>query len=250
MKKLLLVAALTIFIFSCKKDESLTKGEELLNQNGISVTVSPKGFLNFKTKQDIAKFSILISEKTNELLIFQNLKNEGFKAKINNISSKNSNLDEVYNLFFNKDGILEVENTILKITNDNKYLLALLEQNLDEIEFENLVNEDYNIKKMKKINIIREANFNLLNFMQMSRDDESISTLSDATGVPMFGAQTTSYGNVSIGSTHYNGVGSCVQTFCTKKITRHYIMWILVQTDTPVYDNCYDVQVTPPPGGC
>jgi len=191
MKKTLLGSILLcgIFLSSCKKDNSTYQENEITATNNIAVSVTPKGYLKFTTTKDIVELSKkLFDPKTKESVLTE-LTEKGFKNRKSNITSYSSNPTSPYDLIFNSDGLLEVENVIMKITDDDKFIYTLKEKQANSTTFNNLVKEVFDTLTMNKINVDRNAvsPFNFAEFMALNPNGQQEVLSKAILRKPMFG---------------------------------------------------------------
>ncbi len=217
---------MTVLFFSCKKDnlQNPIEEEEVLTvKNGVSV--SSRGYLVFKTVDEMVRFGkLLIIDKDEKLLT--ELKNDGFKSRKANETDFSRNPNSIYSTIFNAQGLLQINDVIMKITDDDLFLYTLLQQYADAATMTNLINEVYIPTKMNKINVDRELteNFSLIDFTAENPYGK-LEALNGGTAGrrPMFGNQSQPH-------TVYNpdiyNPGMCSWT-TTPYITT-YVFWVNV----------------------
>jgi hypothetical protein len=162
------------------------------------------------------------------------------------MESRSSDSTSPYDLIFNFDGLLEIDNVILKISDDEKFIYTLKEDYVNTTTFNNLVSEIFDAMTMNKINTDRNVSseFNFSEFMIQHPSGVEEARTNANLRRPMFGQTTTTANNVPIGTGQYNIVtGGCDQTVC--EVTHHtqYIFWINVD-EWDTLDNCHTIPGT------
>jgi len=224
MKNLLLSSFLlfgSLIFVSCKKDNGPSQEKEMSAKNNSGVSVSSRGYLKFATTNDIVVFSKkLLNPATRETTISE-LNDKGFKNRKSNIASRDYDPNNPYDLIFNKDGVLEIENVIIKITDDDKFIFTLKEEFANEENFNKLINMVYDELIMNKLNVERNINeeFNLMSFIVQFPNGINEALNNTESKRPMFGSTSTDCQIFSY--------GPCMWEECT---VNHYFFWILVST--------------------
>lgn len=120
-----------IFLFSCKK-ESIKENANLdaTTTDIINMKVSPKGYLIFPSVQDLLKYDKALSSESKNLIV-HNLALKGFKHRDLSNSLFARDQDSPYNYYFDTDGLMQIANVLIKISDDDKFLYIVKEQNLD-----------------------------------------------------------------------------------------------------------------------
>lgn len=149
----------TFFIVSCSKNGREPQATELSKLNGIekTVAVSKTGFLVFATLKDAVAFNNLLT-KTNKEDVFAYLVEKGFKRRKYSAQSRSAeeSLDSTYNVYFNEDGLVQLENIIMKISGDEKFIYTMTEENLTNETLAEIITESYNAGIMNKITLGRQ----------------------------------------------------------------------------------------------
>jgi hypothetical protein len=248
LKFLVIPIFMMLVFFSCKKDNSqnpINDEEVLAFKKGVSV--SSRGYLVFNTAEDIVKFAKLLVIDNDDKLLTE-LKGDGFKSRKANQTDLSRDPNSIYSSIFNAQGLLQVNDVIMKITDDDLFLYTLLQQYADATTMNNLINEVYDLTKMNKIKVDRELteNFSLIDFTAANPYGR-LEALNGGTAGrrPMFGSVSSTSNIVPVGSGHYNtGTGSCVQWICNVTTTTTYVFWINVGHNTE-YNGCHEVGVAP-----
>jgi hypothetical protein len=227
LKFLVIPIFMMVVFFSCKKDNSLnavSDEEVLVVKKGVSVSSS--GYLVFNTAEDIVKFGKLLVIDNAEKLLTE-LKSDGFKSRKANQTDLARNPNSIYSLIFNAQGLLQVNDVIMKITDDDVFLYTLLQQYADAATMNNLINEVYDPIKMNKINVDREltANFSLINFTAENPYGQLEALNSGTVGRrPMFGSHTNHWQGIT--NPEYNAIGQCVSYTTQYTQSTTYVFWI------------------------
>jgi hypothetical protein len=227
LKFLVIPIFMMVVFFSCKKDNSLkvVSDEEVLRVKK-EVSVSSSGYLIFSKAEDIVKFGKLLVIDNDEKLLHE-LKADGFKSRKANQTDLARNPNSIYSSIFNAQGLLQVNDVIMKITDDDKFLYTVIQQYADAATMTNLINEVYDPIKMNKINVDREltTNFSLLDFT-VANPFGTLEALTNRTAPnrPMFGSRTRSWSSTT--ETGYNAIGQCVSYTTDYSQTTTYIFWI------------------------
>ena len=214
----------TFFTISCKKESNpIETGNELGVANGV--IVNSRGYLSFKSSNDIVEFGKRLNSSKKES-IMSDLRKKGFKSRSNS-SSFSRAPNSIYNLIFNEEGLLQVDDVIMKITDDDKFLYTLKEGISDSVTFNKLLNEIYDGLKMNKINVDRSLleEFNLIDFTAENPFGELEALYNADQKRPMFGGATILSSDTD--PAFYNtGTGQCEQ--CTNYYSQSvtYIFWI------------------------
>lgn len=245
MKKTLLGSILLcgiLFFSSCKKDNSQNQEMETTAPNNNAVSISPKGYLNFNSTSDLIAFSKKLFNPNTKENVIADLAEKGFKNRKLNIASRNSDPASPYNLIFSSDGLLEVDNVIMKITDDDKFIYTLKEEYANGTTFNNLVNEVFDALRMNKINVDRNATaqFNFAEFMTQNPNGQQEALNNAGLRRPMFGTVNGQPHTQTYGSPQYTPYGNCQIMQCTVTHHTQYVFWINIdEWDTQT--NCHFV---------
>lgn len=214
-----------LFFSSCQKDNSLNNEVETTKVNNLAVSLIPQGFLKFNTSNDFIAFSKKILNAETKESVLKDLSEKGFKSRNFNIASRNSDTTNPYNLIFNADGLLEIDNVIMKISDDDQFLYTMKEEYSNPETFNGLVNEVYNAIKMNKINVNRNltAEFNFSDFSTQNPFGVEEARNNASLRRPMFGHVTSTSTSSSDG---YDVYGNCIHTVVTTTSNDGYIFWI------------------------
>lgn len=224
---ILYAIAFILLISSCKKEVNVNNSSDKKNLNSkIDVSVSSKGYLNFKTSDDIIKYGLAIKNADNFDSLLSVLKTNGFKCRSHRASMYARGTNSVYDLIFNEEGLVQVDDVIMKITSDEKFLYTLKVEYSNPETFEKLLAEIYDGLKMNKINVDRKLTeeFNLIDFTSENPFGKLESLYNETEKRrPMFGTVTNNFTTTSYG---YNVYGQCQE--CTHSYTQTvtYVFWI------------------------
>ena len=253
MKKLLSSSIIFVFVIfsSCKKDTSLNNNVIQSSSSKINYSLSTKGYLNFKSTNDIVAFGKKLLDPKTKVTLLEELSEMGFKKRNVSTSLRPTDPSNPYNIIFNSDGILEVNNVIIKITDDDKFLITLKELYLNDASFNNLVNAVYDPSKMNKINVDRNVavQFDLVGFTNINPYGHEEELNTEAEKVPFFGKRRLSTKTVVGQSETNTGTGGCHAMSCTRTTWGYYAAWILVDT-WEVDTDCHYVYVAAYNGQC
>ncbi|MFZ1527598.1 MAG: hypothetical protein WAT19_02535 [Ferruginibacter sp.] len=209
-------------LFSCKKENSIAPSD-LTNE---SYVIKPGGYLAFKNVEDVVSFGKTIMNPTASAQILEELEQKGFKKRhsLSQLTSRDPN--SIYSLIFNEEGLLQVDNVIMKITDDDKFLYTLKEEMSDPETFNKLLNEVYDGLKMNKINVDRDLTevFDLIDFTADNPFGKLESLYAGTEKRPMFGSNTNTW-EVTTEPT-YDAYGNCVSYTTTYSQTTTYIFWV------------------------
>jgi hypothetical protein len=224
--KLVYIFALLLLISSCRKEKNVDVALNVQNfDTKIDVTVTPKGHLFFKTSNDIVKYGLAIKNSNTFDSLLSDLKEKGFKCRNQRTSINARESNSVYNLIFNEEGLVQVDDVIMKITSDDKFLYTLKEEYSNSETFDKLLAEIYDGLKMNKINVDRKLTeeFNFIDFTAENPFGKLESLYNETGKRPMFGTVTNNFTTTSYG---YNVYGQCQQ--CTHSYTQTvtYVFWI------------------------
>jgi hypothetical protein len=249
LKFLVIPIFILIAFFSCKKDNSLNR---VTNEESLSVkkevSVSSRGFLIFNTEQDIVKFGKLLMIDNDEKLINE-LKSEGFKSRKINQTDLARNPNSIYSSIFNAQGLLQVNNVIMKITDNDLFIFTLLQENADAATMASLINEIFIPSKMNKINVDRDltTNFSLIDFTALNPYGQLELLNSGIAGKrrPMFGSSINEWETTT--NPEFNAIGQCVSYTTQYSQTTTYVFWIGFQGSTSVGNTVTNIL---PPSAC
>jgi len=225
---------------SCKK--------ESINQSTIepvaksNVILTSNGYLKFPTQQSIIEFGQKLMNPNKKQDALAELTRMGFKNRGLNASVTGRDPNSIYSLIFDENGMLEVDNIIMKITDDDKFIYTLKEELASPDAYAKLLQEIYDGFKMNKINVERklEEDFSLIDFTSENPFGKLEELYSGAGKRHMFGSQQHTYNVVD--PAFYNLYGTCTQCTNTYSYTTTYIFWIGFNS-TPEYtgQNCVTV---------
>lgn len=151
-----------------------------------NITVSSKGYLMFHSVNDIVAYSKLLNSSSRDSVL-SNLQSKGFLKK-STIYMYSKEGDDPYNLYFDEDGLMQVEDILIKISSNEKFLYIIKEQNLDPELYSKLISEIYDELKMDKINVDRlEENFDLLGMVDFTPFGINETENTSGNKRPMFG---------------------------------------------------------------
>lgn len=227
MKKTLIFSLFVAILFttSCKKENTTTENESK-NEIQDGVSVNSKGYLVFQSSKALIEFGKKLNSKKSDHTL-ADLQEKGFKnrsMKSSLLQARNSN--SIYSLIFNEDGLLQVDDIILKITDDDKFLYTLKEEFSNPETYNKLVNEIYDSNKMNKINVDRslEIDFDLVEYTDENPFGEFENLYGAQQNRPMFGTKDKEIDQPD--PAFYNPLGQCKQ--CTQHYvqTVTYIFWI------------------------
>jgi hypothetical protein len=189
----------TFFAASCSKKGSEPQAIDVSKLNGIEkiVSVSNKGYLVFASKKDAVEFDKLLA-KSNKEDVDNYLASKGFKRRKHNALARTNEeaSDSPYDVYFNEDGLLQLENIIMRITGDEQFIYTITEDNLTEETLTQIINESYEAGLMNKITVDRDKDveFDITLFI----DEHPNGVVEDAqqgtaSRRPMFGTTTHCY---------------------------------------------------------
>ena len=224
MKNLLLSSFLlfgSLCFISCKKDNVPSLEKEMSAKNNFGVSVSSRGYLKFATTSDIVEFTKKLQNPSIREKTITELNEKGFKKRKSNIASREYDPNNPYDLIFNQDGVLEIENVIIKITDDDKFIFTLKDEFANEENFNKLINMVYDELIMNKLNVERNINeeFNLMSFIVQFPNGINEAFNNTESKRPMLGSK---YIDCQLFSD-----GTCMWEECT---VNYYVLWILVST--------------------
>lgn len=218
--------SLFFVIESCKKENSsqLVSDSNLQKQSSVlnRISVSPNGYLVFNNRKDLKEYSDLIHSDNKQLVISQ-LISKGFqkKQKATSYFAKGDSDEDPYIEFFDQDGLLQVEDILIKISSDEKFFYIVKEQNLDPDVYSKFLSEFYDELKMDKINVDRLNEdfdmFALIDYTPFGINEPEFAVEEKR---PCIGSTTTNYYPQPIA----NGDGTC--QFWHQPIMHHYFLWI------------------------
>ena len=134
--------------------------------------------------------------------------------------------DDPYDVYFDQDGLMQVEDILIKISSNEKFLYIIKEQNLDPELYNKLISEIYDELKMDKINVDRlEESFDLLGMVDYTPFGINEPEITNEDKRPMFGSQGHTY-TVTDPAFYNTQTGGCQQCTNTYSYTTTYIFWI------------------------
>ena len=225
MKQFLKFSTFLIILFSfvsCKKENTDLQSNQasaLEPQNKPEwsvlnrINVHANGFLVFAKRNDLLEYSKLINSPSKELTL-KYLSSKGFEQKPANLSITSREGDDPYATVFDSNGLLQVEDILMKISNDEKFFYIVKEQNLDPAVYTKLLAELYDELKMNKINVDRvNENFNMFAVIDYTPFGINEPLITTAEKRPCIGTGVVTHNMVN--GCHY----TCLQ---------NYFLWIPV----------------------
>lgn len=214
----------------CKKDKSFfsenTDPNLLGRESIISINLDPRGFLKFN-EEDLTEFYSVLSSYSHED-IQESLTEDGFSSLGQlNFNSSNTDFynipleDEQVHYILSEDGIVQVENVIMKISDDFTYVIAVTEENIDSTIFNMLKEGYYDSDKMNKFTFSQDGNeLDIVEFALVMPSGHEDSAPVGQYRVPFWGTTTT---YVLTWIPNAENPGMC--NFATYKYHRVYRFW-------------------------
>lgn len=219
----LMTLILVLLFCSCKKEYNQPKTEDL-QQNDI--VVKTEGYIAFKNQSVLIEFTKKLMNPDFGNSFIADLQKKGFKKRQGNTNIYSRDPNSIYSLIFNQDGLLQVDNIIMKISEDDKFLYTLKEDMTDSATFNKLINEIYDGLKMNKISVDRNLSeeFSLIDFTSENPFGKLESLYGGDEKRPMFGTVVT-FPTIT-DPPFYTGNGNC--EVCTHSYIQYttYIFWI------------------------
>lgn len=163
-----------------------------VNYNGYTLEMSDNGYLVFQSVEDVQHyFDYVLSHNISEIITLHN--NLGFVP----LAGNNQNIDkENYPelLSFNSNGLIQIGNNVIKLTDNKEFLLTINSNALNSQEYSNLISESFNINTMNKLSILKvrnDNNFNIIDVINNNPNgiDESNDEVQPLRGRPCFGTR-------------------------------------------------------------
>lgn len=244
-KRLLLICtAGTIIFLACNKKAEIKQDDQQVNFK-LGLTVSPRGFLIFKKFSDFEGYTNFIKGNTPEDVksFLASIHFKGKATKENSFARSTSSSNSELNYILDENDVVQIENVVMKLTDDQKFMLTMIGGNLTEASYADLINGVYNSSFMDKFSTFPDEGSPLLiPFVNETPIGYEETGINEPGTNAWFGWEN---GIVSTSTNfYYNGIGQCVGRTTICKPRTYYFFGIAISHQDRCEDQKPQVQLT------
>jgi hypothetical protein len=260
--KIIITTIVIVFsLIGCKKDkleQSITKTTDkdittssvnLREAPSSGISLSSDGYLVFDSLHRFNQFLEFLN--TNSHSAIQSFLNTyGFESRGQSIYESTEEMLEAGqadDYLFSDIKAIEVEDIIIKISEDSSFMLTMTRGNFNQGAYEQMLNDGYNPNYMNKLATYPEyediIQTSFLQFMVESPNGTEQTNFPSASGRRFIGSQNNPQYNTYSGAYYNTGTGSCVVMVSTWHTVSSYFFWIHTGTSAPHFDGAYEQTV-------